>query len=521
MTLDSDRSGEDAEELSEKVVLLEKQLRAGGLRSVNVLCELIPLVRHSPAAAHAVRRVLAFLAKRIRSIKETSSSDELQSWLNERRREYVSCLAAVFSGSRAQSMHDARTGNSAEETALACAAVQGEFAWKSVLFAALRGKRVEIVSEFVAKYLSLRLWSLEVIASCVKKKKSENVSKSSENVAFSESLALLRACGRADPEFDYISDRIAPADGAEQLNAITPSRRKNLRRVFGDTWLCVLSHGDMDEDYRAECLQCMPSEIIPFMSNPLRLSDFLTDCFNNTSDIQACVSALDALFLLISDYRLDFPLFYPKLYSLLTPDTLFHAPKRQRFLQLTAMFLTKGSNLPRTMVAAFMKRLVRRALVAPPAGAMWCLRLALDLLRKHPSAAFLVHKTINLFEQIQPGDITDPGSRVSAGDPFNDEENDPLASGAEKSSLWELETLKTHMSPGVSRLVNAFTIDVRKTPAPLPGTLDDLSSLCFTDIFEAEFRHRAKSIPFAYEIPGTGSAAAAVDGIFSSTLKWC
>jgi U3 small nucleolar RNA-associated protein 19 len=256
------------------------------------------------------------------------------------------------------------------------------------------------------------------------------------------------------------------------------------------------------------------------MSNPLRLSDFLTDaydCASTADSTRVAIAALDALFVLVAQHRLDYPEFYPKLYARLTPYALFEAPERERFLSLAATFLTRGTYLPRNMVASFVKRLARRALVAPPAGAMWCLRLALELLHKHPSVSFLVHKSVDLFEA--PAKAGSAASHMLK-DCFDDTASDPQASRAECSSLWELEVLQNHMSPAVSRLVDAFSRDVRKRNiAPPPGDLADYASLTFPDVFGAEFKRRAKAIPFAYVAPDAPEALL-VEAKLASGLEW-
>lgn len=519
MTPASAKSGRQSDSLAKKVAALDEQLQKGGVRAANVLCDLLALVPQCPAAAHAVRRGLSLLKKQFRSAQLQGADPALQNWLDDRRREYASSLAAVFEQEDAECRRSAQQSGVAGETALACAAVQGEATWKTVLHAVLKAKRSSLLSDFVQKYLSLRIWALEVIVDCARTSTRATTAKSSVSIPRSEIIILLHLCGKKEPELDFVTELNDSKKESAEFDNVATDRRKLLRKAFGEAWLVVLADDGLTIDQRTECLECIPTEVIPRMSNPLRLSDYLTDCYNNSREIQFSISALDALFVLISKYRLDYPLFYPKLYALLTPDSLFYAPHRRRFLELTGLFLTKGSYLPRTMVAAFIKRLVRRALLAPPAGAMWCLRLGLELLRKHPSTLFLVHKIVDLFEE--PTSLAVPRKRVDlqGQDPYDDEEDDPIASGADETSLWELETLRHHMSPGVSRLVNAFSLDARKHPAPLPGTLEDLASLEFSDIFEAEFRHRVKTVPIAYDPPGAG-APASVEHSLSSVLQW-
>jgi U3 small nucleolar RNA-associated protein 19 len=332
-------------------------------------------------------------------------------------------------------------------------------------------------------------------------------------------LQLLHACGRADPV--AATARLSSAGAPGPTGEIPAEVTKRLRRAFGDAWLRVLSDRRLTPAQRAAAVAALPRSVIPRMSNPLRLSDFLTDTYDGASsndNVRVAVAALDALFLLISRHRLDYPDFYPKLYARLTPYALFEAPERERFLSLIATFLTRGAYLPRTMVASYVKRLARRALVAPPAGAMWCLRLALDLLHKHPSVSFLVHKSVNLFDA--PPRAAEASAAAGAADAFDDTASDPLATGADRSSLWELDVLRNHMSPAVSRLVDAFSRDVRKRSAqPPPGELEDYASLGFSDVFGAEFKRRAKAVPLAYHAPDA-PAAVEMETLLAPALRW-
>lgn len=84
------------------------------------------------------------------------------------------------------------------------------------------------------------------------------------------------------------------------------------------------------------------------------------------------------------------PRFYPKLYALLTP-AVFVSKRRAEFFELSDLFLS-SEYLPLSTAAAFAKRLARLALVAPAAGAVVCLQLVFNILRRHPNTLFLIHK---------------------------------------------------------------------------------------------------------------------------------
>lgn len=64
-------------------------------------------------------------------------------------------------------------------------------------------------------------------------------------------------------------------------------------------------------------------------------SDFLTNSYNKGGLIS--VMALSGLFLLITEYGLEYPEFYNKLYALLEPS-MFIAKYRARFFEVQCFF---------------------------------------------------------------------------------------------------------------------------------------------------------------------------------------
>ena len=120
-------------------------------------------------------------------------------------------------------------------------------------------------------------------------------------------------------------------------------------------------------------------------------------------------------------YNFDYPEFYIKLYALFTP-TLFHTRYLARFLRLSDLFLS-STYLPAALVASFIKRLSRLSLSAPPQGIVAILPMVYNLLKRHPTCMQIIHRADQL-----------PGQP----DPFNEDERDPLLTGALESSVWEL-----------------------------------------------------------------------------------
>ena len=124
------------------------------------------------------------------------------------------------------------------------------------------------------------------------------------------------------------------------------------------------------------------------MPNPLLLSDFCTASIDR-GGLDGML-ALNGIFVLMTQHSLEYPQFYDRLYALLEPSA-FHANNRKGFFDLLDIFL-RSPALPAYLAAAFIKRLARLALRAPPAGAMACVAFVHNLLRRHPGCAVLVHR---------------------------------------------------------------------------------------------------------------------------------
>ncbi len=190
------------------------------------------------------------------------------------------------------------------------------------------------------------------------------------------------------------------------------------------------------------------------------------------------------------------------------PPTFPQAKHRARFWALADAFLASGM-VPAYTAAAFVKRLARLALAAPPAGALLALGFMHNIVRRHPATMQLLHRPPRgglaavgaaaagaapaapapqpllplppqvaggqpaaAAEQQQAGaaaaaDGGPPAANGTAGaaaataqqrplgpawqgeDVYDYAEPDPAASRALESSLWELEALRCHHSPQV------------------------------------------------------------------------
>lgn len=241
------------------------------------------------------------------------------------------------------------------------------------------------------------------------------------------------------------------------------------KRLYTFLWLEFLKR-ELPVHIHKEVLTFLPSVMKQF-TNPLQLSDYLTESYNMGGVIS--LLALNGLFILVNSYNLDYPNFYTKVYALLQPD-IFNLKYKARFLYLLDLFLS-STHLPAHLVAAFIKKMSRLALSAPPESLLCVLPMIRNWLARHPTCNILLHR---------------PGAEAMAADPYDPFELDPVNSRAIESSLWEIKCLQEHHFHAVATEAKKFE-DVAHE--------QDLSDLFETKIDELVTREQtkiAKKIPF-------------------------
>ncbi|OAY65227.1 Nucleolar complex protein [Ananas comosus] len=309
---------------------------------------------------------------------------------------------------------------------------------------------------------------------------------------------------------ERVCSKISSTDGkATNINgdfSSTSHVTKKLKSKFTKAWLSFLKL-PLPLDVYKEVLATLHQNVIPSMANPAILSDFLTRSY----DIGGVVSvmALSGLFILMTQHGLEYPKFYEKLYALLTPS-VFMAKHRAVFFQLLDMCL-KSTYISASLAAAFAKKLSRLALSVPPSGELIIIAVIHNLLRRHPSLNFLVHwdgEEANADASVK-GDQPNENERVSDAAPlmhnkeqgvdlFNSEATDPVKSKAMRSSLWEIDTLRHHYSPAVSRFVASLENDLTVRAKTTEVAVADFSSGSYATVFRDEIRRRIKQVPLAF-----------------------
>ncbi|RZF37915.1 hypothetical protein LSTR_LSTR005415 [Laodelphax striatellus] len=217
---------------------------------------------------------------------------------------------------------------------------------------------------------------------------------------------------------------------------------------------------------------------IHLLHEPLSLSDFLVDSLNTGG--ATSLLALQGIFVLVQKHNMDYPNIYAKLYSM-TTATIFTTKYKARFFYLLDLFLT-STHLPELLVAAFVKRLSRLALVAPPQDILILLPFIGNLLIRHPGLKKLMNRPT--------------GGSVDT-DPYNMEEKDPTLSQAVDSSLWEVKSLQQHVLPSIAAAANFIN-------NPLPSVEWDLSTrldCTANDLFNKERKKKMKTVAVTFERP--------------------
>ncbi|CAI9786441.1 unnamed protein product [Fraxinus pennsylvanica] len=260
---------------------------------------------------------------------------------------------------------------------------------------------------------------------------------------------------------------------------------KKMKLKFTKAWISFLQL-PLPLDVYKEVLVTLHQNVIPRLSKPIMLCDFLTRSYNIGGVVS--VMALSSLYVLMTKHGLEYPNFYDKLYALLEPS-IFMAKHRAKFFQLLDSCL-KSPLLPAYLAAAFFH----------------------NLLQRHPSINCLVHQErsretteeasgeekLNVDDEENSSANRDLSDKKPGIDHFNEDESNPKETNAIRSSLWELDTLRHHYCPPVSRFFLSFENDLAVRGKTAEIAVMDFSSGSYATIFNSEMRRRVKQVPLAF-----------------------
>lgn len=275
---------------------------------------------------------------------------------------------------------------------------------------------------------------------------------------FDRTFTLLSALDGVPEKADELEDFYVqkPTKKSHSLMSVVQHKRQGQ-----DAWLALFNIVET-KDQRKRILEITSTNIAPWFNKPELLSDFLTSSYNAGGSMS--LLALSGVFYLIQQRNLDYPSFYPKLYSLLSRDIL-HSKHRSKFFRLLDTFLA-STHLPAALVASFIKRLARLTLNAPPSAVAFVIPWVYNLLKRHPTCTFMIHR------QIRDEDKKEKIQSHGVEDPFLAEEEDPMKTNAIDSSLWELVQMQSHYHPNVATIAKILSEQFTKQSYNMEDFLD-------------------------------------------------
>ncbi|PPQ70930.1 hypothetical protein CVT26_014191 [Gymnopilus dilepis] len=247
------------------------------------------------------------------------------------------------------------------------------------------------------------------------------------------------------------------------------------RAVFTRAWLTLLPRlsaaGNIEKN-TTRALNLMHRGVLPHLTRAILVMDWIGACVDMGGSVG--LLALNALFVLMKEYNLDYPSFYTRLYGFLDRNVL-HSKHRSRFFRLTDLFLS-STHLPAALLASFVKKLSRLSLTAPPAAIVMVIPFTYNILKRHPALMVMIHR-----------DNVDDDST----DPFLPDEKNPLETRALESSLWELLSHTSHYHAPVSTMCKIFSEPFTKPSYNMEDFLDHT----YNTLFETEVNRKIKREP--------------------------
>ncbi|CAG9827441.1 unnamed protein product [Diabrotica balteata] len=252
---------------------------------------------------------------------------------------------------------------------------------------------------------------------------------------------------------------------------------KSLNKI----WHCVMQWDHTPPTHK-QMLIVLLERVLTHLERPLLLTDFLMDSLDVGGPIS--LLALQGIFTMIQVHNLDYPNIFIKLYSMFEPE-IFHTKYKARLFYLSDLFLS-STHLPENLVAAFIKRMARLALIAPSEDIIIICHFIGNLILRHPGLKCLLNNTEHI---------------TANTDPYIMDERDPVKSNAIISSLWEIQSLQSHVVPSVSSAAKFIN-------TPLPSVEWDLSKdldKTGEDMFDREVKKFSKLIVLQFEKPNGAS----------------
>lgn len=258
-----------------------------------------------------------------------------------------------------------------------------------------------------------------------------------------------------------------------------PRMEESDKKAFKENYQrCIFAWVRMAElsaDQYKQLLNILGYSILPYLSSPSSMMDFLTDSLDQEEDEIIPLLVINSIWELMKKYNLEYPDFFTRLYYLLTPSLLY-TRYRARFFRLLDLFLS-STHLSANLVASFIKRLARLAMTSSAPGVVIVFPFIYNLLKRHPSCMIMLQNP-------------DGKKNPNYEDPFDEKETNPQKTGAIGSSLWELETLQSHYHPNIATLAKIFSEPFRKPSY----NMEDFLDWTYKSLLDSEEKRKYKGL---------------------------
>lgn len=335
-----------------------------------------------------------------------------------------------------------------------------------------------LLDEAINSYRDIRYYALRVIGQISQSIQQDQTQQSSINKekAYHGIFKIMsEIVMESDAEIESGEAEVNPFFVEAQLPAPLSTCKGHLQE-FSACWVNFLQGvSAVAPKLHRSFLVIVNDRIIPYMAKPTLLADYLTDSYNAGGLVS--LLALNGLFTLMHRHNLDYPSFFPKLYSILDSNIL-HCRYRKRFCKLFGLFMT-STHMPAYLVAAFVKRIARLSLDSSPAVINWVIPFVYNMFKAHPAIRVLIHRQSSVEESKQ-------------SDPFVMEELDPSKCKAIDSSIWEIHALSRHYWTGAIKQSRIFTERLTKPPFNLEQYLEGPT---YSALITEELSHKWSKVP--------------------------
>jgi len=541
----------DVQKDTKKLKVLEREILSSD-KNVNGILEIMNMILESSTttttrlnATNALRRIFASHARKgnlhtpssKKEKKKIAARDRLRVWMRDQFSVYLKCLVEMLGvkgeddvsrttrlASLRTMMYFAKHANLLQNRENISRYHFGNDMYIRIVRFLVKNKNADeelwetLIEEFLP-FHDVQLYTLrnlKRILDVVKKKRTTSSSSEETNQVLNNVFRLLLEIrvptkqNRLDNFFvefsteEQLVEKIQGKKRKRDNTTTTNSAHKlsSYRRAVETCWLTLLRIENLPEAMYKRALLLLPKHVIPYMEHPVLLCDFLTDSCNAGG--VTSLLALEGLFILMQRHSLEYPQFYEKLYVMLTPS-VFLVTYRERIYRLMHLCLL-SSHLPAYLVAAFLKRLARLSLTAPPTGALYVIPLIYNMLKRHPQCEPLIQRG-------RVGAVMSSSSSSSSSskesDPYLFHEANPKNSHALESSLWELRALQNHYCPAVASLAAAFD-EQEKDKFKMEDFVNASYSALFTQSVKRGMRKK-KSPAMAYSFVDPFAEMVSVD----------